>query len=479
MQLKKLKLITILFFLIILILPGVQALFEIFPKHEIHENRTKTILKDIKFPLGLFNKDSIENLTDYFNDNYGFREELISLNSLIDYSIFHVSSSNRVVIGKKDWLFFKDEIESYTNRDVMSDREIDEIARKIKGYQEFLLKHDKKFIFVLTPNKSTVYPEFMNGKYKKGDANKSNYLRLMQAFQKYNVNYYEPLETLEKNKITEQLYYKTDTHWNNMGGYLAFRELLGYLDVLSGESLAEPILSGREEISYTGDLSRMLALKLTEREETLLLKSQLNSKLPSILWYRDSYSDKLLTYLQPYKSVIYDLHHTQMPMNRTEYKYVDKADIVVFQMLERFLPTLKYYDFSRAFPLYSSELTASDFKELSDVQLSNESLLKVTSTSSDPHFELNHRFELSSDNKYTLVLEIQNNSSSKQYGQVFFRKEDGGYNEKNSVRYELPTEEEFLTFEIPDDMNFIRIDPLNAEGVTYIKSIDIYYEPNI
>ena len=47
-----------------------------------------------------------EEYTSYFNDNLQFRNNLISLNSGIDYFCFRKSSSHKVAIGKERWLFY-------------------------------------------------------------------------------------------------------------------------------------------------------------------------------------------------------------------------------------------------------------------------------------------------------------------------------------------------------------------------------------
>lgn len=70
----------------------------------------------------------------WFDDSMPFRNNLIKMNSLIDYIIFKKSSNDNVIIGSDNWLFYKsqsdgDPLSCYQGTNLLTTDELDEIAQ--------------------------------------------------------------------------------------------------------------------------------------------------------------------------------------------------------------------------------------------------------------------------------------------------------------------------------------------------------------
>ena len=82
--------------------------FNVFSKQlslDNHENRLLTTLPDVlASPLGKLP----DALNTFLADNSPFRYQLVIANANLNYDVFHTVESDQVLMGKNDWLFFKD-----------------------------------------------------------------------------------------------------------------------------------------------------------------------------------------------------------------------------------------------------------------------------------------------------------------------------------------------------------------------------------
>ena len=88
-------------------------------------------VKEKKLNLDFFNE-----LTDYFSDNFAFRQELSTADALIKAKVFNTSNQERVVIGKEGWLYYNGSMHDYLGDDLMSKREIHNAGRVLYLIQE-------------------------------------------------------------------------------------------------------------------------------------------------------------------------------------------------------------------------------------------------------------------------------------------------------------------------------------------------------
>ena len=210
-----------------------------------------------------FSKD----YTSYFNDNLQFRNELITLNTAIDYFVYNRSSSENVVIGKDNWLFYAkvgdgDPIGCYCGTNLYSDAELQTLAENCVRQRDFLQEQDMEFVIFIAPNKERIYSEYMPDHYGRPAEN----YRALQVYQYLKENTdlrivypYEELMQAKKS-VDENIYFKTDTHWNEIGGYVGAAALCKELGIelpsLTGDEIR--IVRGNHS---SGDLSQMLNLK--------------------------------------------------------------------------------------------------------------------------------------------------------------------------------------------------------------------------
>lgn len=134
----------------------------------------------------------------------------------------------QVIIGKNGWLFLGDMYEKTLSDDRKPATETDQMTAKDiqtsnAAWNIYLSNQGVKlFRVMIGPNKGTIYPEKMPRWAVPASLNPTD--ALLEAD---SGNFYVDLRPAlreAKQKIKEDLYYKTDTHWNTIGAGVAFKE---------------------------------------------------------------------------------------------------------------------------------------------------------------------------------------------------------------------------------------------------------------
>jgi alginate O-acetyltransferase complex protein AlgJ len=132
----------------------------------------------------------------------------------------------QVIIGYDDWLYLGDQYNQTlsvdrrrpTSADVELGKQIGAAIVAWDAY--FASKGVKLFRIMIGPNKGTVYPEHMPSWAKPVSPNATDALLAGTGAKNY-VDLRDVLLEAKANQAVD-LYYKTDTHWNNLGAAIAF-----------------------------------------------------------------------------------------------------------------------------------------------------------------------------------------------------------------------------------------------------------------
>ena len=202
----------------------------------------------------------------YVNDHLPFRNSLINLNTQIDYFLFHRATNPNVILGKDNWLFYDNPgdgnpIANYRGEDLVSAEELSQIAWNFMQQRDFLAAQGREFVIFFAPNKERVYPEYMPERFgaPAEDYKLKQLVEYLRTYTDLNVVY--PCAQLmeAKSQVRENLYSKTDTHWNDVGGYIGARALLDAMGVDMPE-ITDARISIHTGENSAGDLADMLNL---------------------------------------------------------------------------------------------------------------------------------------------------------------------------------------------------------------------------
>ena len=300
-------------------------------------------LPELREEDGSFNVNILNEFSDYFANQFGFRHEMITLNDQLTGAAFKTLDSSSVLLGKNGWLFYKSTLEDYTGAKLFTARQSYAAARALGLMQEYCKQNGVDFYFTIAPNKNSIYGSQMPARY--AAASKRNVQLLEQQMQQQNVRYIDLFEVLSDSQ--EQLYYHLDSHWNMRGAQKAAQVLLK--EMKGSESEFDSFITG-EKIPHTGDLYKMVypAGNETEQDTAYDFTYQYDEKFHSadditihtvnpetdgsIFVYRDSFGINLHPFLaQSYGSACFSRN---MPYSLTA-AMEEQPDVLLVELVER------------------------------------------------------------------------------------------------------------------------------------------------
>ncbi len=171
-----------------------------------------------------------EKFEDYFDDNFGFRDEFVTTNSALRYRLLRVSGK-RVLFGKENWLFYNSSaaLDQYRGVNRFASSDLIRFMGTIRSRSEWFRSQGVEFLYVAVPNKTTIYPEYLPEWIQKIGP---SHLDQIQAYLEENGEpfpYLDLRDELLKAKDFSPLFFKTDTHWNTVGAYFAYRAIIDRL----------------------------------------------------------------------------------------------------------------------------------------------------------------------------------------------------------------------------------------------------------
>lgn len=188
------------------------------------------------------------------------------------------TNPDQVFIGKEDWLYLGEEygrtITGVRRGATIEDERVaGAIGRATASWSQWL-NHNGVSMFrvMLGPDKTTIYPEFLPDWAQPATETATDTL-LANVKPELYIDTRLALRTA-KSQLSESLYYKTDTHWNSLGAWVAFQAF--ETDI----ARAEPglrLLSENDvrvlEVNQRqgGDLAKFLRLKETLRDKEIVI----------------------------------------------------------------------------------------------------------------------------------------------------------------------------------------------------------------
>lgn len=358
---KKAKLIFISIFIVLCLIPSVGML--IFGEAQPAANEVLTGRPSVTTWSGELNLSFLSDVSDYIADRFAFRQELATAWAGVNAKLLGTSVEEQVILGSDGWLYFSDTLPDYMGQG-MSDTELRYLANDLALMQEYIVSQGKHFIFTIAPNKNSIYSEHMP-EYIENRHSESNAARVGAYLDAAGVNYLDLLDILGNE---ENLYYKTDTHWNSRGAALAADGLLNMLDRGGDYSTASFAVS--EE--HRGDLYEMLypAGRATETAtvyggefsyvcesdpnggNAITIKTSCDGGSGGLMCWRDSFGIALYPYLA--QSFVAATFSRSADYNLT---LADSADTVIIELVERNLSNILSRE--PTFPAPVRELSAT------------------------------------------------------------------------------------------------------------------------
>jgi len=318
-------------------------------------------------------------LERYYDDRMGLRDDLIRAFAWLHIEALGLSPAPSLIVGKQGWFFFGDEnaVEQYRGTARFDAAALDEWERVLRERRDWLAERGIAYLLVLVPNKERIYGDWMPDSIPRVRS-ESQLDQLVSRLESTRaapfLDLREPLAAAARER---RIYHKTDTHWNDLGAYVAYRAILARL------ASELPQLAGREPVAVRPlerttpglGLARIVGLSLAYPEQSLDLvvespraapaqrrRADLDERirkrlpfalgtgdpaLPTAVLFRDSFADALIPFLsESFSRIVYVWERDVDPAVVES----ETPDVVIQQIAERFLdrPPLSIDDARRA-----------------------------------------------------------------------------------------------------------------------------------
>ncbi len=210
---------------------------------------------------------------EYYNDHFPYRSTIVQQYSLMEYKVFKSSIlPTNTSVGKDGWLFY----EGYGTRKAVSGQNKLSNAQLKSIYDGIVKKYNKlkslgkEYIVYLAPEKQMIYPEYD----KLYHAEYTNCDQLVEYLIAKNcpATIIYGKDFLVANKDKGQIYFKYDTHWNKLGSYY------GYVDIMNHIKQLLP----NKNITIAQDFELSSYVNSGDLAGTLFLTEYLKESCPSI-----------------------------------------------------------------------------------------------------------------------------------------------------------------------------------------------------
>ncbi len=316
-------------------------------------------------------KNFRKDFESWFNDNFAWRASLVRFHGRLAIWL-GVSPTPKVVLGKQGWLYYDGELDEnfidicYRSVKPFTVSELETWQTALTERQRWLAKHGISYLVVFVPNKETIYPEFLPDGVKK--VRETTRLDQLVDYLRCNstLDVLDLREALLIGKKRAQIYFRTDTHWNNLGAYIAYEQIINCLARRFPSLRVMPLNSLHPFPSFQkmgGDLASMLGF-VEEFPEGMTIKFDLTAKsrkvnllpedpeappelqpfamenqdpsLPKAVMFRDSFATLLVPLLsEHFVRIAYVWSHEM----KTDVILKEKPNVVIEEFVERLIST--------------------------------------------------------------------------------------------------------------------------------------------
>ena len=313
------------------------------------------------------NKKFFSQFDSYFCDRFGGRNKLISLNKFLAYNVLGANIFNEKAIrGSNGWCFYTgtmanggkhSKLSDYYKTNLMSENQLLSFKQNVAKAAEWCAENGIKTIFIICPNKHSVYPEKYPFQPRPSGITRSD--QMCAVFKELGVPYVFSRDEIISKKDAHDypLYWETDTHWNPVGAYISFAQILDLVQQ-AFPAVRFPHIEYETSVSYSmssGDILPILGIEKSRSTRPALkpkghenkdfytylhydFMSSMHTKatdtnLPRAVVFHDSFFGALEPFVSPLFSEC-QYFFSQFREKDKAFLLEYKPDIVLFESIE-------------------------------------------------------------------------------------------------------------------------------------------------
>ncbi len=290
---RRLDLVIAVLFLASLALPVIDMATGLVDDPDIDENRSLATFPELGGSRDAWRAFG-PAFESWFADHMGLRGSLVATFRFLNQDL--LDSADSVLTGRDGWLFLLRDTVDYADRlplpaDLCGRNPFDasELAAWVEALEENRRRVEAlgaRYVLMIVPNKQSVHGDRMPDRIRcrRGPRRLDQLTDALAARPGF------PLLALDQAfsihaGLGEQLWFRTDTHWDGTGAVLGYRVLIDHVEDRLGRELPDAVDSGAVEIDpMKGSgwgLARMLG-RVRESRERATVIDRLDPRAPSI-----------------------------------------------------------------------------------------------------------------------------------------------------------------------------------------------------
>lgn len=175
-----------------------------------------------------------ERFEEYYADDFGLRNHLIFAHNALKWFVFGVSPTDSIVLGKKGWIFYRDDhsVENFRGAIPFTEQDLVAWTRMLESRRDWCAERGIVFILAVAPNKERVYPELMPNGIEAGEMRVDQlveHVRQHSDVEVIDLSVPVKEERLKDGPGDDTVFRRLGTHWTDRGAFAACRELARHL----------------------------------------------------------------------------------------------------------------------------------------------------------------------------------------------------------------------------------------------------------
>lgn len=289
----------------------------------------------------------VQNTLNSFTERLFGRTKLIAFNTELTSLLTGGTyiESTQVLLGKNDWLFYKTEMDGHPIWDYMginhfTEEELAAMAANLTQMRDYFEnERDIDFFITSLPNKEVIYEENMPDTIARVNEVSRSEQVAEYMWENTDLTYVYPKQQLLDAKDKYQIYYSTDTHWNQLGAFIGMQEVMkaAYGTFADIESVSFRV----DSETFAGDLATIAGVTEDYSQDTVYV---FEKETADSAQYRDevcfvvgdSFSGFLSTIAKGYYKEVHWIYTKDFTMDMVDEL---QPDVIIWETVERYMET--------------------------------------------------------------------------------------------------------------------------------------------
>lgn len=289
----------------------------------------------------------VQNTLNSFTERLFGRTKLIAFNteltSLLTGGTY--MESTQVLKGKNDWLFYKTEMDGHPIWDYMginhfTEAELATMAANLTQMRDYF-ENERGIDFYITalPNKEVIYEENMPDTIARVNEVSRSEQVAEYMWANTDLVYIYPKQQLLDAKEKNQIYYSTDTHWNQIGAFIGMQEI--FKEAYGTHADVDSVSFRVDSETFAGDLATIAGVTADYGQDTVYVfekesadSAQYRDEVCFVVG--DSFSGFLSTIAKGYYKEVHWIYTKDFTMDKVDEL---QPDVIIWETVERYMET--------------------------------------------------------------------------------------------------------------------------------------------